>query len=412
MSDKSNQVHVTPASAESSPDKQVRGDFQSPHTAQGPALTYLTRVLTVKLDPKPEQWRRLRDLAWQAMRYKNQFMRAKWAHDIKLRAPENSARGTNVETHIRQDHYELSAAAYVAAEADVKGAWQRDYKKIRAGAPLSQWRHSSSLGIHGHRERAKSGVRVVYLDGHFHADLSVQSKDCEGGCWMRMPMSKGTEIDDYQAPLLRDMATGLIAVRRSVLQFNFERGRLSLRMAYRLGVAVPAMGARVATLGPVMKNGRLALRTELVTREYAAKLNTVRQHKMDWDLIRRRTYGRIGRGKGSARAKRRKLSAHTFDDWCKTYLHQWSRDIIDWCHSQGVGRLVVLDLAGGDWPAHQFGEFLKYKAEQAGITADGHASLNDTGTERAAKNEVKQQQRKAKRYGDAVRTITHEVQQA
>ena len=37
------------------------------------------RTLTVKIEPSPEQWRRLRDLGWQGMRYVNRYIRARLA---------------------------------------------------------------------------------------------------------------------------------------------------------------------------------------------------------------------------------------------------------------------------------------------------------------------------------------------
>lgn len=371
------------------------------------------RVLTVKLDPSPEQWRRLRDLAWQSMQYRNAFVRARWAESIGLRPHDRSDDKAGATKKVRaEEKADLSGSAYSAAEREVQAVWTRDGKRIMAGAPLPQWRQADSLAIRGHKNRNESGVRIEDIQGGFFADLQVQGKDSEGGSWLRIPIAKGTETDDWQAPKLREMARGLVPVLKGVVCFKVRRGKTLLRLAYQETAELPPMGKRVATLGPVNpKSGRLLLGTETQTIDYTSRLVAMRERKESMDLARRRISAQIGRRRGHARAKRRALARFLSGDWQSTHLHQWTRDIINWCETQGVGQITVLDLAGGDWPAHQFVQMLKYKAADANmiVVEQEQASLADEATARAAKREVERKRRKAKKFGEATREIAAQL---
>jgi hypothetical protein len=77
---------------------------------------------------------------------------------MKLRPPTNDDK--NVETFVRARYTgELSGAAYSAAEREITAAWTRDGKKIRAGAPIPQFKHARSLSIRGHKNRSESEWR-------------------------------------------------------------------------------------------------------------------------------------------------------------------------------------------------------------------------------------------------------------
>lgn len=369
------------------------------------------RILTIKLEPESEQWRRLRELAWQAAAYRNVLMRGCWSRAVGLAVDADKSDAANIDILVRHRHKgELSGSAYSAAEREVRGAWQREGKRVLAGAPMPQWRQADALAIRGHKNRMESGVRLDKSGDRYLARLQVQAASCEGGSWMTVPVAGGTEIDSYQAPLLDAMCTGDTPILKGVVCFRVSKGRTLLRLAYRDETPIAPAGERVATLGPVTRDGRLWLRAEggQHQQEYTGRLVALRHRKEHWDGIRRRLSREIGKGKGRRRMKRTHYADGTieFSDWCSTHLHTWSRDVITWCIAQGVGSLVVVDLAGGDWPAHKFEQYLKYKAQDAGIEIR-EASLEDASTERAAKAEARRKQRKAKQVGDAVRNLTH-----
>jgi hypothetical protein len=386
----------------------IRGDLQSPNTESGAdgSLKSLkrVRVLTAKVKPSPEQWKRLRELAWQAMQYKNHCARALWAQAIGLRVDPEKGDKNDISKHIRKTQKgELSAAVYDAAETEVKGAWQRDAKKIMAGAPFSQWRHNDSLSVRD------TGITVLSENDQFFISLSVQNKDCEGGCRMVIPFADGTQTDKFLSPILSGMVSGSIKPLRATLIFKPDKGKTLIKVAYALNVMVPPVGERVATLSNI--NGRVMLRAELAQIDYTAKLTTFTSRKQQWDAIRRRVTCQIGKRKGHARTKRKVFERVHFDDWSKTHMHQWSREVIDWCASHHIGKIVLLDLAGGDWPAHLFEQFLTYKGKDCGIdvvNAISEGIVNES-TERATKAEVKRAQRKARKLGDSVRTLSAEM---
>lgn len=390
-----------------------RGGPQPPNSAEGAAtdaLSVQARVLSVKLDPPDEQWKRLRELAWQAMQYKNNFIRARWAEAIGLRMNPEAGDKADITKYVRKHHKgELSGCAYSAAEREVQQVWTRDAKKILAGAPIAQWRQNDALSVRGHKLRDESGVRIVEMDNRLFADLLVQNKDCEGGCWIRVRVAKGTERD-YQAPILSDMAAGRIPILKGTVVFVPAKGRTYLRLCWKREYALPPMGARVATMGWVEKRAkRFLLRTETSTVDYTQRLHVLRERKLDWDDIRRRVHAQLGRRKGSARAKRKCHALNDLQAWERGYLHEWSRHMVDWCTTQGVGRIVIADLAGGDWPAHMLEELVRYKAHDAGMTVDKEVCLEDASTERAAKRVVERERRKAKKKGNAVRELLTQI---
>lgn len=380
----------------------------------------VTRVLTVKLERlETEMWRFLRERAWEAMRYRNLFLRARWAEAAGLCVDPHAAAKAEKPTHdvtkwIRRDEKgALSGAAYSAAEREVAGVWQRDGKRILAGAPLSEWRQNAVLSVRGHEQRAESGVRIEQAGARFVLAACVASQDTPGGCWVRVPIAAGKEIKQYQAGTLLKMLTWEIAIRKAVICFMPDRGQAEVRLSYRKTIDVPAMGARVAVLslhrgqfGP-----RLVLRTETEERDYTLRLHTFRAKKDAWDLIRRRVTAQIGRCHGAARLKRRKIAAIGFADWTTTWLHQWSHELVTWCASQGVGTLRLDKIATGDWPADRFTQALRYKGEERGIAVEEQTATNvaEAAADRAATAPVKTEQRKAKRMADAVRTLNADL---
>ena len=89
-----------PAPAEIS-QVRTRGHLQRPHTDSGPgSLQRKIKTKTIKINPSPEQYKRLRDIAWQAMRYKNHFIRAKLAQALGYQLPDSDDKNA-IEKKIR-----------------------------------------------------------------------------------------------------------------------------------------------------------------------------------------------------------------------------------------------------------------------------------------------------------------------
>lgn len=383
-------------------DRELKGE-DGEHSRQ--------RVLAVKLDLHGEAvtYQLLRDLSWQAARYRNLFLRALWAEAKSLCVDPTKNIPHDVTKWIRADEkMDLSGAAYSAAEREVAAVWKRHSKRILAGAPLPEWKPTAALSIRGHKNQAESGVRLsVADDGKFVAHLQVRSGKSEGGSWFVVSVASGT-VKDYQAEMLRKMATNDVPIAKATVIMKPGKHEVILRLCYALTIPLPRFGNRVATLGPVDR-GRLFLRTECDTRDYSGRLHTVLARKEDWDLIRRRAMVQIGRHKGAARTKRRVLAGLSWEDWLSTFLHQWSREITDWLAGQGVAKLTVVGLENADWPIFKFVSMLTYKGEAAGITVLREADLADASTERAVKGEIRKQRRKATKAGKAIRELVHQT---
>lgn len=369
----------------------------------------VSRVVSMRLEPTPEQWQRLRDLAWMAMRFRNRLMRAKYVEMMGYKLPDpiqrtankGKRKGETVDETISQreykDHDELSGAVYPALLREIDGAWKRDCKRIMAGAPFPQWREADSLSVGG------VGVKIKCLDGDYFADLALQSNACEGGCWIRYRIRSAQ--DAYHGDLLASMARGETKIDKAVINIRKQRGKVVLRIAFKKDIVIPPMGKRTATLA--MDHDRLLLRTETETVDHTHRLMTIHRMKDDWDGFRRRCSSRIGRKKGGSRAKRRAFAKMDFDAWCKEYEHSWSREIIDWCVKAGVGFMVV-DLPGGDFAAYRLKLFLAYKGEEEGITMK-EADIADASTDRSVTAPVKKRQKKARKLQDSLREINHQL---
>jgi len=187
------------------------------------------------------------------------------------------------------------------------------------------------------------------------------------------------------------------------------------------------MGQRVATLfvyipqaGPPCP--RMLLRTELETKDYTSKLTDIRRKKDDWDLIRRRLMAQIGHRHGHARAKREALLRRyknddgdrtvSFDRWAHDYIHQWTRHLVEWCKTQGVGTIQIQSINTGDWPAAKFIQQLTYKAADLGIVVTEGADLTQGSGERAAKAAQGKNQNSTRKRHEAVRELVHQLERS
>jgi hypothetical protein len=376
-----------------------------------------SRVLAVKIevnwgdDASRAMFNRIRTLSWQAAHYRNAQSIASLAEKRGWRMDPEHKDAHDVSKNYRQKYKgDLSGAAYAAAEREVASAFGRDIKKILAGQPPPFWRPSAALSIRGHKKKAESGVRLEREGNQYIAWVSAQNDKQPEGCWLRLPIARNTRRDEWQSPVLDAMVSWQIPILRATVQVK-PHG-LKLRLTYDVSCSLPAMGDRVATLGPVTKEGRLLLRTETQTKDYSDKLYYIGERKTNWDLTRRRILTQIGWRKGQARLKRRALARESWDDWLDTYLHTWSRQMAEWCHTQGVGTIRVEGLSSGDWPADKLTSLLRYKAEDLGMQLTEGANVLEKSAERAAKAEITRQARKTKKRSEAVRELKHQLRTA
>lgn len=370
------------------------------------------RVLSVKIDidwKKQEDkilYNRLRELSWQAARYRNNFVRRKWAESMGM-VPAGTADPHGATKQGRaNEKEELSGAAYSAAEREVQAQWSRLGGRILSGSPLPEWRPSAALAIRGHKRESGSGVYLRFEGERYVLYLSAQSKACDGGCWLRLPLAKNEKRDEWQGPILDGMARWEIPILRAAV--IVKRSKILVRLSYARKVFLPPMGARVAVLGPLIR-GKLFLRTETQTKDYSDKMSTLLSRKDSWDLIRRRVTAQIAWRKGHARKKRILLSRLSWDDWLTSFLHSWTREMVNWMSSQGVGQLRILNIETLDWPAFRFVQMLNYKAGEIGIEVTRDGNEISVAEERAAKSEIGHRQRRTKKRRDAIRELTHQL---
>jgi len=371
-------------------------------------------ALKVEIDWKKgrgvEVYNRLRDLGWMAAHYRNQISHAKWAELKGWRIDPAVQDKHDITKRIRQEEKgELSGDAYSCAEQEVQGAWARDGKKILAGQPVPEWKPGAALSITGKEKKPDSGVKLDLEGGQYILHVRVQSKDSPGGAWLRLPIVKHTKRDEWQGPILNRMISWETPIKKCTI--HVERRGVMARLTYRIPLpALPPMGERIATLGlSRIEEGvlRLHLRTETQTKDYSSKLTYISGLKDSWDLVRRRAKAQIGWRRGHARLKREAIARFGLPDKESACLHMWTREIVDWCESQGVGTIRVLEIATGDWPADRFTFLLKYKAEEKGIRVEEGSELQAESSARAARAVLGKRVRTVKKRTEAVRTITH-----
>jgi hypothetical protein len=222
-----------------------------------------------------------------------------------------------------------------------------------------------------------------------------------------LPIKKNTRRDEWQAPILDDMVAWRVPIKKATV--HVETHGITVRLSYRALVPLPRMGERVATLGPITREGRLLLRTETQTKDYTSKLATMTDRKDRWDLIRRRAMRQIGRRHGHARIKRERLAHLSPENWTHSYVHEWTRQIVDWCASQGVGTIRVESLETKDWPAYKFARQLEYKCADAGIMFAEGADIREASGYRSARAAIAKTGKDIKKRREAVRELTHQI---
>lgn len=398
---------------------------------------FTMRVLGIKiaLDWKNEQskalYARLRDLGWMAAHYRNQISMTKWAELRGWRVDPASQDKHDAAKQIRKtEKGELSGDAYSSAEQEVQGAWTRDAKKILAGQPAPQWKPGSALSVSGKEKKKDSGIRLHLENGQYVLYLRAQSEGspvapysvaphdvhARGNGWLRLPIAKHTKRDEWQGPILNRMVSWETPIKKATV--HIEPHGITVRLSYKKELLpLPEMGARVATLGPARHSSgeapvsQLWLRTETQTRDYSSKLTYISGLKDAWDKIRRRAKAQIGWRKGQARLKREAIARFGLPDKEDSCLHMWTRDVVEWCKSQGVGIIRVVEIATGDWPADRFIFLLTYKAEEAGMRVEEGADVQVESSARAARAALGKRQGQVKKRAEAFRTIRHYLKQ-
>jgi hypothetical protein len=351
--------------------------------------------------PDPEQWRLLRDRASQAASYRNQFMQALRADAVKWRVPVDAEKPT-LERFVRNtEQGDLGSPLYLAAEAEVKKDWKRCGRAIMAGAALPQYRQKDSLAV---ASSQGGGVRILEAGDGFIVQLNVGAH----GQWITIPVHPRTDRDEFRWPKLLEMATGKIPVSMGRLIFQLRKGKTLLQLTYAMGHHITSVGKRTATLSE-FEDGRLLLRAENGgTLDFSSRLFHLKKLKEDWDGLCRRFGRRSSRRRGSARRMSEKLGQFGFDRKTSTICHQWSAEMVRWMTTQGCGKFVIANLIGHDWAASKLEADIQYKCEAAGIEVMKPALEQET-TLRAATAAVKKQQQKARKLGEALREVNHQL---
>lgn len=398
-------------SAEPSQQLENRGRLQRPQTASEskssippePDVRQFDRVLTVKLERLDKNWKILREIAAEAAVYANHYIDALWAQSRGYTPPDKELNATRDAR--RKYKGRLSGAAYSGIERVASAAWAKASRQA-----LSGWqgtpRFSNKDALHIRWDGAK-----IFIDdkGCYVLDLRILASG-EGERFL-LPVMINKARDRFQGVMLDSFVDGSVRITKVVLNFRPKKGGTYARISYKRSMAVPPMGDRVATLGPIEDNrDRLTLRTDFHTLDFSRKLRTVRTKKDELDKAARRYRYRIGRSKGSSRLLRRKLAeVADFTSWCKNYSHTWTRQTIDWCAKVGVGRLIILPISDGDWPAWDFVRMLKYKGAESGIEVveqeEADLDLVDASSYRAVSGPAKKQARRASKVRQAARTI-------
>ena len=361
-------------------------------------------MLTVKLARlDKEEWKTLREIAAEAAIYANHYVDALWAQARGYRPPDEELNATRDAR--RKYKGRLSGAAYSGIERVASAAWGKASQQA-----LSGWqgvpRFSNKDALHVRWDGVK-----IFVDSKDRYALDLRILAATEGERFRLPIAINKARDRFQGATLDSFVDGSVKITKLVLNFRAKKGAAYARISYKRSMAIPPMGERVATLGPIEEErDRLTLRTDFHTLDFSRRLRNLRTKKDELDKAARRLRYRIGRGKGSSRLLRSKhAQVADFDTWATNYIHVWSRDIVDWCAKVGIGKLIVLPISDGDWPAWKFVKMLTYKGVEAGIEVTKQevedVNLADASAYRAVSAPVKKQARRASKVRQAARTL-------
>jgi len=365
------------------------------------------RTITFRLEPSNDQFALLRMRQAQATQRMNRYSIALFAERNGWRPPEDTTKDSLTKLS-RCERDDLSSAIYVACENRVKQDWKRIGPRIWSGVQIPTYKKGSlpiDSGARPGKKKGCCGIAIVRTaSGGYAARLHVTANYAEGDNWIEVPLSRRTDIDERRGQKACEFADGTCQVLSGTIEF--KRSMVLLRVAFKVRRDVPLMGQRVATLSE-FADGRLLLRGEFGSVDYSSRLYALKNKKQTWDGMRRRFSRYMNRRKGSARNHREKLAQHSFSQWAETEMHAWSIQMVEWAEAQGCGSISTI-LIGTDWPANSLETKLAYKADERGIKVV-KASLDNESTERAADATLNKRKQRAKKLGEAVREISHQL---
>lgn len=375
----------------------------------------------IHLDLKSERDRAVfQKLKWTGRdedRYFNQCVYHLWARaaGYTIRGADDDDRGA-IWRACRATHKgTLSASAYDAIEREALGSWKSFVEKQKKGkgrihdglARLPQRlpeKDGSHLAFRG------SGVRIIKRGELWVCEFRLRNQKSGEGS-IQLPIARRTARSAYHSGILEGMTAGEIPILKAVVKLQLKKRRVRIGLTWRKTVELPPVGERVATLGPVEKNGLLRLHTETQTRDYTHWYQTFLRRKGNAEQARRRVIRKLGRSKGHARRKRRWLEKQRLENWQQPHLHKGSKDMIEWLVTQGVGTLQYQGLETGDWPAAAFVTMLAYKGAEKSIAVKPVDKIERTSAQQLIAV-AKREQRKASKKLAAFTEIGSQIQDA
>ena len=329
--------------------------FNSGETETNPP-TLISRVVTVPLvTPKKEQWKKLFDAARESARFGNHRLAENYLR----------ARGVKLEPSVFVEYNEkLSSVARLGVDTHVKGAWQRDGKKILAGvqklAQMDAYR-ALSFQVHqggGSLARTPDGMSVIVriLPGR-----STPLEELP----IYMPAIKR---EMYLTTTLDNIAAKKWKLKRINILFKRTSAKVKAQLVYvrEKSIAAELHGTHTATLALQDDGTRLVLRCNNRELHLTDHLHRLRTMKENYAQIHSRIRMSLGKARRWHRLRQQLAKAGSFEEWAKSPLHEMSRRIIEWCQFQNVG-LLEWAIDGGDLPWHSLKQQCEYKGSEAGI---------------------------------------------
>lgn len=299
----------------------------------------------------------------------------------------------------------LSGDVRASVASEAQAAWRKSATRIlRRHQRLVAFAVDRSLSIRGAGSWGNGGVRIT-RDGEGVTITLRLFGVAHGGAHTFRVWPAALRKDRYLASLLDKLASGQWRCSKVALKIDPRRRKLYAMCAYERPVPRATGRGVGATVGPLEADGSLLLRaSDGRVRDFSREAHEVRSKKAHYDGIVKRFRRSVGRGPRWRQVYRRNLPP-TYGAWATGRLHQLSAAMIAWCVAERVGRLTLLPLGDGDWPAQQLEEMLRYKGEDAGITVVTAASLEEEPAQRAALAPVRKAQRQAGRARKAARVL-------
>lgn len=324
-------------------------------TEEHPVVTEtVSRVVTVPLvTPKKDQWKKLFDAARESARFGNHRLAENYLR----------ARGIKLEPSVFVEYNQkLSSVARLGVDTNVKGAWQRDGKKILAGvqrlAMIDAYR-ALSFQVHqggGSLTRTPDGMSIV-----------VRITPGRGTPMTELPIyMPAIKRETYLISTLDNIAAGKWKLKRINILFKRTSAKVKAQLIYvrEKTKAAELHGTHTAVLA--LQDNRLVLRCngrELHLTDHLYRLRTM---KDNFAKIHNRIRMSLGKARRWHRMRQQFAKTGNFEEWSKTPLHNLSKQIINWCQFQNVG-ILEWTIEGGDLPWHMLKQQCAYKGNEVGI---------------------------------------------